>query len=141
MEGRSLIYFSLKGKKYSGRVCKGWNSANIYLNVLYRIFKWRWENGVYDEDIEMIADFIEEFYRVFFHESLHVLVKQLYGKYHASEKRIEFLTEKILDRFFDCIKEDNDRFFWRFWLLLVSEMFGIYKQDMEVCSVGSPHLY
>ena len=120
-----MIFFSLKGRKFSGRVCKSWCEANIYLNVLYRIFRRWWEKGYYDDELVFLADFLREFWHVFHHEALHVLVKKLHGTYHSSEKRIEFLANAILDRFFDCFRNPHDEDFWKFWLTLSSEIFKI----------------
>ena len=71
-----MILFSIRGKKYFGRVCKGWSEANIYVNVMYRFFKRRWDKGRYESDISMYSEFITDFFATLIHESLHILVKR-----------------------------------------------------------------
>lgn len=119
-----MIFFSLKGEKYSGRVCRDWSSANIYVNVLYRVFKNRWKRGMYGEEVELFSDFLAEFYHVLFHESLHILMRKLHGKLYSSERKIDFAAAKIMDKFIDCLIEDGDRFFWRFWAELLPDIFA-----------------
>ena len=123
-----MIFFSIRGKKYFGRVCKGWSEANIYVNVMYRFFKRRWDKGRYESDISMYSEFITDFFATLIHESLHILVKRLYGKFHSSENKIEWLTQQIIDKW----KLEKDKYLIRFWLKLLSEIFNIPLEGGEL---------
>ena len=123
-----MILFSIRGRKNFGRVCKGWKEANIYVNVMYRFYLRRWLRRYYKEDTSLYGDFLTDFYATLIHEALHILVKKLYGRFHSSESKIEFLTEKILDK----LKIEEDTYLMRFWLKLLSEIFNISLPGGEI---------
>jgi len=88
---------------------------------MYKFYLRRWKKGYYKEDTQLYGEFITDFFATILHESLHILVKKLYGKFHTSETKIEWLTEKILNK----LPIEKDTYLIRFWLKLLSEIYNI----------------